>query len=138
MPTALPKRFESGTELTADMMNTVLEELWRLRRMDAAPPLTIDNADSDQAPIFLFHGSLDIIPAQSAGGVVAAGSLASPTQFTANILDRYGAVNGDLAATGGGAAVTAYNSYPGSIPANALIFLVYTAGEWRVLSAGCS
>ncbi len=136
MADELPKGFPPGTELTGALVDKIVRELWRWRKFDAAPPLAIDYADSDEPPqISQFDAGL-VVPAKNAtGSTIAAGTYTTPVKFTATFL---------VADTSGGPGMVegddtdAYNQYPGTISNGALLYLVASGGYWYVLTAGCT
>lgn len=89
MPKDLVESFRAGDELTADLVDAILRELRRLRKMSAAPPLGIFNAEGMAPPTFyLVEETSDlIVPFKNDTGVdVTAGSIATPYSFTATLL----------------------------------------------------
>lgn len=80
MKSDLPKRFKEGDELTASLINDILEELWRWRESDAVPPLHLSEADSDCPPVWSFSASAiegQFVPGTTGTGF-SSGTPASP------------------------------------------------------------
>lgn len=98
MPTDLIDGFRPGDELTANLVNAILRELQRLRKMSAAPPLAVDDANGIGPPLFWMHEEDQVVPFKNAtGSDIAAGVPATPTTFTPTLL--VAAPNGTLAVT---------------------------------------
>lgn len=98
MPKDLVDSFRAGDELTADLVDAILRELKRLRKMTAAPPLGISNTDGMTPPVLYLLDEDKIVPFQAPAGGVAVGSIASPTTFTATLLMN-GSSSGTFTAT---------------------------------------
>lgn len=86
MKSDLPRRFKEGDELTASLINDILEELWRWRSSSAVPPLHISEEDSDYPPVWSFSASAvegQFYPGNTgAGSGFGAGSVNTPWSYT--------------------------------------------------------
>lgn len=91
MSDALPKAFKPGDELLGRHIDALFREFWRWRKAVAAPPLEIHDVASDTDPPKFYYDPSDTIVPFQAGSAVAAGSIASPTSFTATLLAAAGA-----------------------------------------------
>lgn len=114
MPKDLIDSFRSGDELTANLVDAILRELQRLRKMNAAAPLAIDNADGGGPPLFWMLDDDNIVPFK-AGSSVAAGSISSPTSFNPTTLSVK--ADGTLVATTED--LTGYGKHIMNVPINA-------------------
>lgn len=85
MKSDLPKNFREGDELTASLIDDILQELWRWRHMTGMPPLHVSEADSNVPPVLSYFADPSQIsqffPGTTGGGF-GAGSFASPAQVS--------------------------------------------------------
>lgn len=138
MKSDLPRKFRDGDELTASIIDGILKEIWRWRRADAAPPLHISEADSDESPVFSFF---DIpagqIFAGDTGGGYAAGSPASPTAVTTSCTIY--ATETPSGWTNSSTVTNAYSIYTGTIAASKTAFYWKSpvTGNYYVMTADC-
>lgn len=82
----LIKSFRAGDELTVELVDAILSELCRLRKMTAVPPLCMSNAEGGSPPVIHMAAGKTLIPFQAPAVGVEAGSLSIPTNFTASIM----------------------------------------------------
>lgn len=129
----LPRTFPKGSELTNRLVDAIVRELWRWRKVQAAPPLVIDYAESDQAPIFSYYSESGddnrrwAVTASS----FSAGSLASPVQGTVTLyIDKGSGLVSDKTAY-------AYNVYGSSIASGKTVWVEVYAGKIYILTADC-
>lgn len=88
-----------------------------------------------QRPRYPVGGGSGLVPAKCPGSTVAAGSVASPTSFTATFYSPASGTGPGFAASAD--TVTAYNPYTSSLAANSLIWLAFFGGKWYVVAANC-
>jgi hypothetical protein len=129
----LPPSFPSGTELTSDVIDAILRELWRWRRADAVAPLTLDFADSSLPPSFAFINDPDVLWCDSGSGFAAA-SRSSPSSATVTILSPNGT---DAGLSSTSATFPAYSPWSKAIGASKLVLIKLIGGWWYVVAADC-
>lgn len=137
MPKDLISSFRAGDELTANLVDAILRELCRLRKMTAVPPLGISNAEGMSPPVIHLASSKTLIPFQAPAGGVAAGSLSAPQAFTASLV--YSTTQGQF--IGGGTTLTTTlgkHFMNIAIPASANGWAVWYDGYlWPITWDGC-
>lgn len=144
MKSDLPKSFKEGDELTASLVNDILQELWRWRRMEGMPPLHVSETDSDAPPVIsFFQQSGGQIFAGTTGNGFNGGSPASPKQVT---LTSLGTVGCDIymTETSTGWAnptnvINAYNIYTLAIVGNKYAYYWKSpdTGNYYIITADC-
>lgn len=132
----LPKDFYPGQELTADLIRAILQELHRWRKAQAAPPLVLERADSgDAPPQFWYFGEDRVVPFRVTTAV-AAGSIGTPTSFTALLL-RSVPGGTSFAADSIAETTTSGLNFGPAIPANSNGWAVWRDGHlWPVTTSG--
>lgn len=139
MKSDLPKGFREGDELTASLINNILEELWRWRHMEGEPPLHVSEADSDAPPVIsFFQDPGGQIHAGTTGGGFGAGSPTSPTAVTTSCTIYLNETSSGW--TNSSTSVTsAYSIYGTTIAASktAYYWKSPTTGNYYILTADC-
>lgn len=140
MKSDLPKRFKEGDELTASLINDILEELWRWRESDAVPPLHLSEADSDYPPIWSISESFVNLAWGNTGSGFAAAS-GTPPVPTYQTVTLYNVAPGSPPVlTSQSSTITAWSPYSstGGVPANKTALFGQTSdGIWWVITADC-
>lgn len=133
----LPRKFKAGEELSVALIQAILDELWRLRGMDAAPPLGILNGAGarGESPLFYYEDFDRLVPALTTEDV-SGGSYSSPVQTTVSFLWWNGTA---LAETSPTSTDTAYNVYSSSvvIPNGSLVWCTLFGTAWFIVGADC-
>lgn len=129
----LPRTFPKGSELTNRLVDAIVRELWRWRKVQASPPLAIDYTESSQPPVFSYHSQDGDDNRRWAVTLssIAAGSLASPTQGTATLYkDNGSGLVADKTAY-------VYNVYGSTIASGKTVWVETYAGKLYILTADC-
>lgn len=86
MPKDLIESFKPGDELTGNLVDAIVRELQRLRKMNAAAPLAIDDGNGVGPPLIWMLDEDTIVPFKAPSGGVSAGSISGsspgPQTFT--------------------------------------------------------
>ena len=138
MKSDLPKQFIEGDELTASLVNDILEEIWRWREAEAVPPLHVSETNSTAPPIFSFSGPIvDAAWGETGSGfTAAAGTPPVPTSQTITLYDVTGGSTPVLSSQS--STITAWNPYRNAVAASKLGFFVKTPdGTWWIVTADC-
>lgn len=139
MKSDLPKRFREGDELTASLINDILEELWRWRKMEGMPPVYVSDADSDVPPLIFSKPYVDIMWGDTQGGFTAA--TGSPPVPTSQDVKFYNiTTSSPPVLTLQSETTKAWNPYThtGGIAANTLALFGQTSdGTWWIITADC-
>lgn len=116
MKSDLPKSFKEGDELTASLVNGILEEIWRWRHMEAMPPIHISETNSQFGPpvVSFFRDGEGQIFAGDTGAGFAGGTPTAPTSATVTIYlsEQTGTSGGWTNTT---SISTAYNIYTNTV-----------------------
>lgn len=136
----LPRTFPKGSELTNRLVDAIVRELWRWRKVQAAPPLIVDYAESDQPPIFSFINQyVEFAWGNTGSGFTAASG--TPPVPTSQTITLYDITPGSPPVfTNRSPTVTAWNPYSasGGIAASKTAFFGKTLdGTWWVITADC-
>lgn len=141
MKSDLPKSFKEGDELTASLVNGILEEIWRWRSMEAMPPIYVSQVDSKYGPpVVSFFQDIDqsqIFAGTTGGGFAAGGTPAVPKSATVTIyLDEGTGTSGGFVNT---TSATAYSIYSSSVAASktAYYWKSPNTGDYYILTADC-
>lgn len=138
MKSDLPRRFKQGDELTASLINNILEELWRWRHMEAMPPIHVSELHSDAPPLIsFFQPFVNIAWGETGSGFTAAsGTPPVPTSQTITLYDV--APGSPPVLTAQSSTITAWNPYRNSVAASKLGSFAQTPdGTWWIITADC-
>lgn len=131
----LPKSFKEGDELTATLVNNIVGELWRWRKVQAADPILIDNEDSDEPPVFSFNTP----PYTFAWGVTptggySGGTISSPTS-NSTAMTLY-LIPGNTSATI--SISISYSVYGSTVSASkTALYQLFPDNNWYIITADC-
>lgn len=117
MKSDLPKRFREGDELTATLVNGILEEIWRWRNMEAMPPIHVSETNSKFGPpviSFFSQGSGEIFAGDTGDGFIA-GTPESPAPVSTACTIYLAEAAGTPGWTNTASITTAYNIYANAI-----------------------
>lgn len=138
MKSDLPRSFKEGDELTASLVNGILEEVWRWRKMEAMPPIYVSESDSAAPPIISFFQVPDgQIFAGTTGGGFAAGTPTSPTAVTTSCTIYL--TEGTSGWTSAITTTTAYSIYSATIAASKTAYYWKSpkTNNYYILTADC-
>lgn len=139
MKSNLPKKFKQGDELTASLINDILEEIWRWRQMEAMPPLHISEADSSAPPLVsLMQEYVNIAWGNTGSGFSAASG--TPPVPTSQDIYLYDVAPGNPPVLTAQASTTkVWCPYSGgSIASNKTALCGQTLdGTWWIITADC-
>lgn len=125
-----------GDALQPWHLNVIYRELERLRKMTAAAPLAIDNADSAfDPPTFMTFAVDQVVPVKLDGSGIAAGSAFSPSPGTVSLL--YTASGGADFTSSSANTETMYNIYGTAVGANKVCWAVWYNGLLYLLVGDC-
>lgn len=135
MKSDLPKKFKEGDELTASLVNDILQELWRWRSIQATPPIQIDNEDSDIPPTISSNGSPYALAwGQTPTGGYSGGTISAPTSNTTSMTLYY--IPGNASSTS--TVSKTYTTYGGSVSAGkTALYMLFPDGNWYIITADC-
>lgn len=141
MKSNLPKKFKQGDELTASLINDILEEIWRWRQMEAMPPLHVSEADSSSPPVFSFYRGIIAFAWGSFTSSFPAASPATPQSQTVTLYDVTGTPVTAPTLTAQSSTVTAWSPYTVEITVSSGSkvggFVQTTDGTWWIITADC-
>lgn len=131
----LPRHFKTGDELTGDLIQAILDELWRWRKAHASAPLNLDNADGRamEPPGFWLSADLPLTPAQAGSSGVSAGTPSAPTSGTVNLVYNSGAAGSPALSSSAVDSLTVYNA-GAAVASNGLCWIIPFQGQWWVVT----
>lgn len=130
----LPRSFRDGDELTAGLIDAILQELWRWKGLDVSAPLGMDRGDANGPPTLYLAQALNLVPALTTSAIASGGSYTSPTSGTADFLnwDPVGDSFSDS-----GQSVTVWNPYAAGISSGTFIWIAFYLTDWFLVTADC-
>lgn len=135
MKSDIPKDFKEGDELTASLVNDVLKELWRWRQIQAAPPIHIDNEDSDIPPTISSSVSpYSLAWGQTPTGGYSGGTISSPASNTTSMTLYF--IPGNTSATI--SVSKTYTTYGSTVSSGkTALYMMFPDGNWYIITADC-